>query len=554
MIINHNIAGLNTLNKMNVNQTNAQSSLAKLSSGMRINKAGDDAAGLVISEKMRAQVRGLDQASANAQDGVSMIQTAEGGLNEVHSILQRMRELADQSANGTNTSDDRVAIQSEVSQLKSEIDRIGNTTEFNTQKLLNGNLQSAGATGGEGTNTTLGAVVARLTSAKITSGSTLNQDLSGVKTELKDTLSIDGQAVEVNWDTILTQTEKDAISSIAATTKQETLNSVAETIVNGLNKAIDNYNTASGKSVQHVIGYLDAASNKMVLESASKGANSNLKLTGTNANSIAGMTLAAAAGTDESANGSALYNGITIPQNSTMMFTINGVELKASIPAGTSIIAGVTTMESAAVYIKSYMNRAISTYNSATGAAPGQQGFIALAKVTADASGRLSIQDETGTVTFRDRAGSSMAQNLGLTVAQTSSSGNGGMTFQIGANKDQTINFGISDMRTAALGISGIDVSNAASSQTALTSLDSAIKTVSMQRASLGAVQNRLEHTVNNLRVSSENATAAESRIRDVDMAKEMMSFSKNNILNQAAQAMMAQANQLPQGVLQLLR
>ncbi|MGL4731451.1 MAG: flagellin Hag [Clostridium sp.] len=270
MIINHNMNAMNAHRNMMSNTTQAGKSMEKLSSGLRINRAGDDAAGLAISEKMRGQIRGLDQASRNSQDGISLIQTAEGALNETHSILQRMRELSVQSSNDTNTDEDRARLQDEITALTEEIDRIGTTTEFNTQKLLNGSFK--------------------------------------------------------------------------------------------------------------------------------------------------------------------------------------------------------------------------------------------------------------------------------------------GKEFQIGANSGQTLTISIGSMKTSALGVSGLKIDKQSLAEKAIKTVDAAITKVSTQRSKLGAVQNRLEHTINNLNTSSENLTAAESRIRDVDMAKEMMSFSKNNILQQAAQSMLAQANQQPQGVLQLLR
>lgn len=273
MIINHNISALNTYRQLTLNNTSQQKSLEKLSSGLRVNRAGDDAAGLAISEKMRGQIRGLDQATRNSQDAISLIQTAEGALNETHSILQRMRELAVQAANDTNTGDDRAEIGKEITQLKSEIDRIASQTEFNTKKLLDG--------------------------------------------------------------------------------------------------------TASG------------------------------------------------------------------------------------------------------------------------------------------------------------------------------------LVFQIGANSGQTITLSIATMGAADLGVDAvtIDATTSAADATAMiTTIDTAINTVSSARAKLGAVQNRLEHTINNLSTSSENLSAAESRIRDVDMAKEMMAFTKNSILQQAATAMLAQANQQPQNILTLLQ
>ncbi|MEK5071471.1 flagellin Hag [Sporosarcina sp. FSL K6-1508] len=302
MIINHNIAALNTHRQLGMNNMNASKNLEKLSSGLKINRAGDDAAGLAISEKMRGQIRGLDMAAKNSQDGISLIQTAEGALNETHSILQRMRELAVQSSNDTNTTSDRGEIQKEMNQLTSEINRIGNNTEFNTQKLINGDKDSA----------------------------------------------------------------------------------------------------TSGAALSFQVG-------------------SN-----------------------------------------------NGQSLKLEI-----------------------------------------------ADMRASA---LGISSTSGT-------------------AFTTGSGNT-----------------LTDSSDAAVSEYALDISTHAKATAAIEVLDDAMAKVSSERSKLGSYQNRLEHTINNLGTASENLTAAESRIRDVDMAKEMMDFTKNNILTQAAQAMLAQANQQPQGVLQLLR
>ncbi|NGP45279.1 flagellin Hag [Bacillaceae bacterium SIJ1] len=287
MIINHNLPALNTHRQLTFNNTQTQSNMEKLSSGLRINRAGDDAAGLAISEKMRGQIRGLEQATRNAQDGISLIQTAEGALNETHSILQRMRELAVQSSNDTNTDADRAELQKEVDELAQEITRISNNTEFNTQNLLGGHFSG--------------------------------------------------------------------------------------TFHIGANE---------GQSITLAIGAMDANS--------------------------------------------------------------------------------------------------------------------------------LGVDDGTGTPA--------------------------------------------ADATTPATATAGIDISTQGAADSAITVINNAIETVSAERSKLGAYQNRLEHTINNLGTSAENLTAAESRIRDVDMAKEMMEFTKNNILSQASQAMLAQANQQPQGVLQLLR
>lgn len=555
MIINHNMPALNTYNKMEGNSTIGQGSLAKLSSGLRINKAGDDAAGLVISEKMRSQVRGLDQASRNAQDGVSLIQTAEGGLNEVHSILQRMRELADQSANGTNTADDRSAIQTEVTQLKSEVDRIGNTTEFNTQKLLNGNLKTSGVVAGD--NVTTSAVVAKLTAGKMTAANTMTGATTAGMTFEKDTFTIDGHDVEVNWDTLLTTAEKASLKSATAATGQ-TIIDLQNVLTNTMNKAIDNYNSsnAAGATVGHITSYLN--SNKMTMESSTQGVKSQVSFKSSGSATSVGNVLISSTPVATTTSvpgvvGTSTYNGTAVAVGKTISFKINGVSAKSTITAATAIAAGAN-MTAAATSLQTALQTSIDAINATAGKTSTDTGFIKDVKVTAGDDGRFVITDESGTVTFEEQPGETTIKDLGLTQAQTDSSGNGGMTFQIGANKGQTLNFGIADMRTTAIGIAGVDVSTAAGASNALTSLDSAIKTVSSERAKLGAVQNRLEHTVSNLSTSSENLTAAESRIRDVDMAKEMMNFSKSNILTQAAQAMMAQANQAPQGVLQLLR
>ncbi|MEC1637559.1 flagellin [Schinkia azotoformans] len=540
MRINHNIAALNTYRQLNTASTGQTKSMEKLSSGLRINKAGDDAAGLAISEKMRAQVRGLDQASANAQDGISMIQTAEGALNETHSILQRVRELADQSANGTNTAEDRKAIQDEVTQLKQEIDRIGNTTEFNTQKLLNGNLKSAGGAS-VGQNTTTGSTVGKLAAGTLTVSGSHTLSSSAFSTSfVAETLKIDGTEITVNWQNLSTD-EQNIIKNGAssdATSQQKAL----DLMVSKINEAIDQ----SGTGVAHVSGYLSGGA--ITLTSGSEGTNSKIEA------GSAGVLNQALGGAGTSTAGTNKYNGTTIASaTSSFIADINGVTMEVTL-TGAGIANG-SDMSTAADLLQTAINNAISNANNTAGATSNANpGFIADVKVNVTKDGRFEIVSETGPVKLSDKVGETTVKDLGLSSAQTDASGNGGMTFQIGANKGQTITFGINDMRSAALGIAGVDVSTQAGASNALESLDKAIKNVSSERSKLGAIQNRLEHTINNLSTSSENLTAAESRIRDVDMAKEMMAQTKNSILSQAAQAMLAQANQQPQGVLQLLR
>ncbi|MEK3978410.1 flagellin [Psychrobacillus sp. FSL K6-2836] len=542
MRINHNIAALNTHRQLNTASTQQSKSMEKLSSGLRINRAGDDAAGLAISEKMRAQIRGLDQASSNAQDGISLIQTAEGALNETHDILQRMRELADQSANGTNTNDDRKAIQDEVKQLKEEIDRIGNTTEFNTQKLLNGNLKaSAGASVGQ--DSTTGTKIGKQENATLTATAALAGLAVADGDFVSEKITIDGTEVQLNFQNLTTD-EKTAIKAGSATgASTDAQNKAKDLIVAKINEAID----AQGANVDHISGYISGGN--LVLESGKDGTTSAIKTDGTTGVMDKVMGAAGATG----ATGTSKYNGTTITDDSTLLVNLGDRQLEVTLAHGADVDSTVA-MKDLAKSLQDSINAAIGTYNGASGATSSDAAYINDVKVNVTDDGKLQVVSEDGPISFTDKVGASVVENLGLSQAQTDASSNGGMTFQIGANKGQTITFGVNDMRSAALGISSVDVSSQAGASNALENLDKAIKTVSSERSKLGAVQNRLEHTINNLNTSSENLTAAESRIRDVDMAKEMMNQTKNSILSQAAQAMLAQANQQPQGVLQLLR
>jgi len=420
--INHNIAALNTYRQLSVNNTLQQKSLQKLSSGLRINSAADDAAGLAISEKMRGQIRGLEQATRNAQDGISLIQTAEGALNETHSILQRMRELAIQSSNDTNTSVDRAEIQKEVDELSKELSRIGNNTEFNTQNLLDGTFTGTFQIGAnESQNIEL--QVSDMRGASLNVVGDAKMELTGTNTpdttlDLTDgTYTIDGTDL------------KDSNGNVVATTS-------------------DNGVTWVGN------------------------------------------------GTD--GDGSAWGN--------------DSVAFSEAVDSGTIVVSGSgTTVTGTAVITNEGLEAGTYTYDATNSA-------------LLNSNGDTVATDSTTAGTFVDAEGNTL---LTLTASPTD-----GQEITVG----------------------GVDVSTQTAADAAITTIQSAIETVSAERSKLGAYANRLEHTVNNLGTSAENLTAAESRIRDVDMAKEMMEFTKMNILSQAAQAMLAQANQLPQGVLQLLR
>lgn len=562
MRINHNIASLNTYRQLTGNQAATNKNIEKLSSGLRINRAGDDAAGLAISEKMRSQVRGLDMASKNAQDGISLIQTAEGALNETHSILQRMRELANQSANGTNTDADRAALQDEMNQLTSEINRIGNTTEFNTQKLLNGGI---------GSND--GAKITKATSAVIDGGTAwVAADTSGQTGSIK----VDGQTFDIT--SVLDQDWTNYKGSGSAGTIADFINEL-KNVTSGGTKLSDLVNIEK-----------NAAGDGLKFTAKSEGAASTLEVKVSNDDAAIMLGYAdeptltgigevkGTPTTIERAGlqGTAVTAAISVSANSGFKLTVGGgneVEVK---------------FDDAKTYTNDDAGRA--DFVKDLNAALQKAGLDGQVTASLSANNEIQLISETGKDLDIVTGSVTGLTNTGITDALTPQNveqvvgpgvqGSGFTTkFQIGANKGQSMSLDISDMRSAALGITGnagqkgftktnsvtngtndikseaaLNISTKEDASNAIEVLDKAINKVSSERAKLGAVQNRLEHTINNLGTASENLTAAESRIRDVDMAKEMMEQTKNNILAQAAQAMLAQANQQPQGVLQLLR
>jgi flagellin len=454
MIINHNLGANNAIRNMSINSTNASKSMQKLSSGLRINSAGDDAAGLAISEKMRGQIRGLDQASANAQDGISLTQTAEGALNETTSILQRMRELAVQSGNDTNNANDRGQIQKEMDQLKSEVTRISTDTEFNTKKLLNGDMGKTYVA----TTNTLGPTNLQVTGSDITTGTyTLTATAGGTDTK-----------------TITTNT---AASTLAAS------------------------------DISAAVG--------------TKYGDYSLAVT-RGAGATADVTLTGPGGTTTTASGVSLSSDLTIG-GVTLGFGTNNLDLAASTSGTINFSLTNAGLDIDLSGAKSVNNAAITSYKGETLNVGGFQFDMTWGQATTADTTVMNVTDKA-------------------------------VKFQIGANADQNTALSINNMSATALGVNGIDVTSQSGANAAITTIQTAIDTVSSERAKLGAYTNRLEHTIANLGTSSENLTSAESRIRDVDMAKEMSTFSKNNILSQAAQAMLAQANQQPQQVLQLLR
>lgn len=516
MIINHNMNALNAHRNMNVNNTAAGKSMEKLSSGLRINRAGDDAAGLAISEKMRGQIRGLTQASRNASDGISMIQTAEGALNETQNILQRMRELSVQSSNDTNTAADRESIQKEIEQLTEEIDRIGNNTEFNTQSLLKGD----GSTKLEGTGVTIGNMNKGTDRTTTETSITLEAKQDGQST--KGTVKLNGELINVDT----AAGKKADIASEMQKQIQEQINN--NELLKGQYKATVNGSTVKIEAVKG--GKYDGDQGKIVVEANAK--NMKADSTDVGVNNIEGT-----AGTTTAAT--AANTTITLPDTDT---AIKGL-------VGKGMTLGDTQIEFYDASKGQYSGDAIGVDIS------GSDTQAKLAKAIIDQAGD-KVKGVKVSIAGNDLKVESITTGADSSVKVEDGAKNEGFEaiFQVGANSNQTISISIGDMRAEALGVKNVDLTTAKGSQNATATIQAAIEKVSTERAGLGAVQNRLEYTISNLDNTTENLTSAESTLRDVDMAKEMMTFSKNNILNQAAQAMLAQANQQPQNVLSLLR
>lgn len=602
MRINTNIPALNTYRQLTTNNSATQNSLEKLSSGLRINKAGDDAAGLAISEKMRGQIRGLEQAKANAQDGISMIQTAEGALNETQSILQRMRELAVQASNDTNTESDRGEIQKEINQLTSEINRIGNTTEFNTQSLLKGSenakeLQPAlnldatglvtdGTLAGGGVNAAVNASLdiafTGVTGDGAASGETITFNLSGEEFTINITSSdaggdgetltdVTANSASINLDTDAGNTNTDAT----------TANEYAALVKDALNGMIEKNSNISSTDFEATVSTDTVTIKALDGGNFEAGAGSIVANASDAANWNGTATTQADTGTNESYNYatdeidlSSLATDAEISALEGQGITVNGQSIEF-YNADNGEYDGKADF---AVNISSILNGADDgTEDEELVSAIVSQIGDKLEGVTLSAG--TAASDLKITATEGGDAGNEITFSDGVDRQAVTSAGTFSATFQVGANTGQSMTIEIGDMRASALGLTGeagtegfsesdnvtngtnnesveaaLDVTSAASASNAIETINKAIEDVSAQRSNLGAFQNRLDHTINNLGTSAENLTAAESRIRDVDMAKEMMEFTKNNILSQAAQAMLAQANQQPQGVLQLLR
>ena len=494
MVVQHNMQAMNANRMLNVTTSTQSKATEKLSSGYKINRAADDAAGLSISEKMRKQIRGLDQASTNAQDGISAVQTAEGALTEVHSMLQRMNELATQAANGTNSESDRQSIQDEIDQLTTEIDRVSETTKFNETYLLKGNgktstvkiaAQDAGIAGsltGVGTGTAVFKMATLKYGQSITIGSkgyTIGTTISAIRTAI---------AAAAGTTSTINIGGKIAAGSII------TINGTEYTVAKDSKDVDKTENRLEAKDIAALIQDGD----KVVVGTQTMVAMTETKKDGVGDNDASVI----------SAN---------------KAYSLIAEELRKASSIGAD--AGHEAK--------------ISTKGTAT---------VGAATITADASAAKAAGDAGQAktqVTFIINEGS-VKVDQGLQLG-----------LHVGADADETnkISFTIDTMSSAGLGVKGLNVvdGSGAKATYAIDAIADAVAKVSAQRSALGAVQNRLEHTINNLDNVVENTTSAESQIRDTDMAETMVEYSKNNILAQAGQSMLAQANQSNQGVLSLL-
>ena len=633
MVVQHNMQAMNANRMLNVTTGQQAKSTEKLSSGYRINRAADDAAGLSISEKMRKQIKGLDRASTNAEDGVSAVQTAEGALTEVHSMLQRMNELANQASNGTNSKSDRDAIQAEIDQLNTEIDRVSETTKFNETYLLKGDEGSKAGT--------LKAHDAGL-KGKLTD----NGDTATFEIDLKEgnTVSIAGKEYTISAKTDEDKnllTKDDAAAKIKDALKQA--NDIGAT---NATKSSVSYDV----QIKKILGIDDPeatfkAKGAMVAYDKTNKTFQTIKANDDitelvknkditlykNPQGTASTTAAGEAKTnllvvheDNLAHGVAqqINKGDAITANAKGITTVTGgtatadtgykiyeeinlavdTDTNASYEASAKLSDGTGTDSSFDITFKALGTdtataEKIAEGQNALGAAMGQikytygagggafsHDFAADSKLDIDHNGKVSYDGvEIATINAAAKAGATQkagtdtlalegdfvnavaatkdaSDKYTFTITKGTTSGAKDLSFNlhVGADADMTnkINVTIEAMSAENLGIKGLNVSDDSgiAATYAIDAIADAISKVSEQRSALGAVQNRLEHTISNVDNVVENTTSAESRIRDTDMASEMVNYSKNNILAQAGQSMLAQANQSNQGVLSLLQ
>lgn len=618
MRINHNIQALNAYRNLSQTMAATSKSLEKLSSGLRINKAADDAAGLAISEKMRSQIRGLDMAERNTLDAISLIQTGEGALNEVHSILQRMRELSVQAANGTLETQDREAIQSEIDQLTKEIDRIADTTQFNQKILFSGS-------GAEAAFAKVNAGQVEYRSEGVWSGLVTVEPTEPAKMTLEftesfgalDKSAVNGTTFTINGLTYQIYADEEQPSPengnivIDLVTGPENWSDNDGDEIQNINLLMNKFIEAIGKNDGETFNtdkftVVDAEndgefiSGKLTLVtrnpmSPEDAGAIKIEKDTENVNLLDPDDLSPFAGNTLKASDTASYSSTfnieftNMPKDSDQLkidnLTIFFKDLEPGEEApgyvfeeitdspfnDTTHYEGTITINIRDKNISDILSEISNEINNIKNNNDENNVLTALTAHSIHGNVLSLSTDRTAKGESFDDDGSNGLE-VALFVSDFDSNRTEALelTFQIGANSSESLTVELNAMDAGSLGIGrdsdgnpvgpgnnaehGVDVMSVEAAQRAIELIDNAITIVSAERSKLGAIQNRLEHTTNNLQTASENLTAAESRIRDLDMAQEMTTFTRNNILNQAGQAMLAQANQLPQGILQLLQ
>ncbi len=576
MRIQHNIMAMGAYRNYTNNLSAMKKNLEKLSSGYKINRAGDDAAGLAISEKMRAQITGLETAQKNAKDGISLVQTAEGALTEVHDMLNRMVELATQSANGTYDNDtDRFQLQKEVNQLRDEINRIADSSNFNGIKLLDGSMSSAMKVASEkelitaDTQVLTDGQLAKTPQAGVYSVDFSNASITNTSTASATdaTFKIFGKTLEL--DTLkpgATLEGKDLAEAIAAKWNAQT--SSADKQLDG----VDVKATVQGSKV--IFTMAEAPTTSPTTVDGTTGAfgggiiqNNGHEVTVTVEQSPvakvgrlygqAKVTFTA----DQFVDGMTLKIGDTtyvaaVGANSKYKDADNVIDLTDQTAGSVDLKTAVSRLSEAAKDNKNFkvgttVKNGVVTFTEREGGVDYSVNNLA----GADGKGTYSVGGGGTAPQAKDAKATDWAGLIKMGMVDTSS-GSKALTLQIGDTADDfnQLKVSIGDIHCSALGIDKISIADPDSAAAAIDAIKAAINQVSDIRGTLGATQNRLDHTINNLAVMTENIQDAESTIRDTDVAEEMMSYTKNNILIQSAQAMLAQANQVPQGVLQLLQ
>ena len=532
MRIQHNIMAMNAYRNYTNNVSAMKKNLEKLSSGYKINRAGDDAAGLAISEKMRAQITGLQQAQNNAKSGINLVQTAEGALQEVHDMLNRMVKLADQSANGTyDDTVDRTQLQKEVSQLQDEINRIADSANFNGIKLLDGSL--AGGSAGSAAAPVITGLDTDIEAA------TKGAQTAGALTAITGSLTDDTElTLTVNYTDSDGTVKSQAVTLTADSTNKKLVTAGGQeiTLADGAKATAAELTDAFVKAINEdaTLGKLFKAENDTnKIKFNARIAGSKPEVTSTSHDwaaaafnqdpqTAAAVTISAGADAYEKFDFSGFEPG--------KVFTVNGQSFAFS----------KTEKDAAA------LGSNVHSIILADGAAVAAADVTEMVKLIKSKTGYEGLEVDGTTDT-----------QINFKVGKTAgAAGKGGLTLQIGDTSDSfnQLKVSIADCHTKSLGIAGVNISDQAGAAAAVDVIKNAINKVSDIRGTLGATQNRLDHTINNLSVMTENIQDAESTIRDTDVADEMMAYTKNNILIQSAQAMLAQANQVPQGVLQLLQ